>query len=62
MLKWDASVRFGVNLPRRSGVQEQGGISEVHVVEAWHAAPNEGDVDRQVGLSQPAVEIAALAG
>jgi hypothetical protein len=38
-------------------VQEQGGSSEVHLVGAWHAALNEGDVNRLVGLSHPDVEI-----
>jgi SnoaL-like domain len=43
-------------------VQEQGGVSEVHVVEAWHAALNEGDVDRLVVLSHPDVEIGGPRG
>jgi hypothetical protein len=43
-------------------VQEQGGVSEVHVVEAWHAALNEGDVERLVGLSHPDVEIGGPRG
>ena len=43
-------------------MQEQGRVSEVHVVEAWHAALNEGDVDRLVGLSHPDVEIGGPAG
>jgi hypothetical protein len=43
-------------------VQEQGGVSEVHVVEAWHAALNEGCVDRLVGLSHPDVEIGGPRG
>jgi limonene-1,2-epoxide hydrolase len=62
MLKWDASVRFGVNLQRRSSVHKQDGVSEIHVVEAWHAALNEGDVDRLVGLSHPDVEIGGPRG
>jgi limonene-1,2-epoxide hydrolase len=62
MPKWDASVRIGVNLQRRSSVHEQDGVSEVHVVEAWHAALNEGDVDRLVGLSHPDVEIGGPRG
>ncbi len=43
-------------------MQEQDGVSEVHVVEAWHAALNEGDVDRLVGLSHPDVEIGGPRG
>ena len=43
-------------------MQEHGGVSEVHVVEAWHAALNEGDVDRLVGLSHPDVEIGGPRG
>jgi ketosteroid isomerase-like protein len=43
-------------------VHEQDGVSEVHVVEAWHAALNEGDVDRLVGLSHPDVEIGGPRG
>jgi limonene-1,2-epoxide hydrolase len=62
MPKWDAWVRYRGNLPRRSGVQQQGGVSEVRVVEAWHAALNEGDVDRLVGLSHPDVEVGGPRG
>jgi limonene-1,2-epoxide hydrolase len=43
-------------------VQQQGGVSEVRVVEAWHAALNEGDVDRLVGLSHPDVEVGGPRG
>jgi ketosteroid isomerase-like protein len=43
-------------------VQEQGGFSEVRVVEAWHEALNEGDVDRLVGLSHPDVEVGGPRG
>jgi ketosteroid isomerase-like protein len=43
-------------------VQEQGEISEVHMVEAWHAAFNEGDVNRLVELSHPDVEIGGPRG
>ena len=43
-------------------MQEQGGVSEVHVVEAWHAALNEGDMDRLVGLSHPDVEFGGPRG
>lgn len=43
-------------------MQEQGGSSEVHLVGAWHAALNEGDVDRLVGLSHPEVEIGGPRG
>jgi hypothetical protein len=62
MPKWDARVQYRGNPPRRSGVQEQGGVSEVRVVEAWHAALNEGDVDRLVGLSHPDVEVGGPRG
>ena len=43
-------------------MHEQDGVSEVHVVEAWHATHNEGDVDRLVGLSHPDVEIGGPRG
>jgi hypothetical protein len=43
-------------------VQEQGGVSEVRVAEAWHEALNEGDVDRLVGLSHPDVEVGGPRG
>jgi len=43
-------------------VQEQGEISEVRVVEAWHVALNEGYVGRLVGLSHPDVEIGGPRG
>ena len=43
-------------------MQEHGRVSEVHVVEAWHAALNEGDVDRLVRLSHPDVEIGGSRG
>ena len=43
-------------------MQEHGGVSEVHVVEAWHAALNEGDVDCLVGLSHPDVKIGGPRG
>ena len=34
----------------------------MHVVEAWHAALNEGDMDRLVGLSHPDVEFGGPRG
>jgi ketosteroid isomerase-like protein len=45
-----------------TGVDKEGGTPEMHVVEAWHAALNEGDVDRLVGLSHPDVEIGGPRG
>ncbi len=43
-------------------MQEQDGVSEVRVVEAWHAALNEGDAERLVGLSHPNVEVGGPRG
>ncbi len=43
-------------------MQEQGGFSEVRVVEAWQEALNEGAVDRLVGLSHPDVEVGGPRG
>ncbi len=41
---------------------KQGGVSEVRVIEGWHEALNEGDVDRLVGLSHPDVEVVGPRG
>jgi ketosteroid isomerase-like protein len=43
-------------------VDNEGETPEVRVVEAWHAALNEGDVDRLAGLSHPDVEIGGPRG
>jgi ketosteroid isomerase-like protein len=43
-------------------VEKEGGASEVHLVEAWHEALNEGDVDRLVELSHPDVEVGGPRG
>ena len=43
-------------------MEKEGGASEVHVVEAWHDALNEGDVDRLVELSHPDVEVGGPRG
>jgi SnoaL-like protein len=43
-------------------VEKEGRAPEVHVVQAWHEALNEGDVDRLVGLSHPGVEVGGPCG
>jgi hypothetical protein len=45
-----------------AGVEKQGGAPAVRVVEAWHEALNEGEVDRLVGLSHPDVEVGGPRG
>ncbi len=43
-------------------MDKDSGAPEVHVVQAWHEALNEGDVDRLVGLSHPDVEVGGSRG
>lgn len=43
-------------------MDNEGETPEARVVEAWHGALNEGDVDRLVGLSHPDVEIGGPRG
>jgi len=43
-------------------VDKDSGAFKVHVVQAWHEALNEGDVDRLVGLSHPDVEVGGPRG
>ena len=43
-------------------MEKQGGAPEVRVVEAWHEALNDGEVDRLVGLSHPDVEVGGPRG
>jgi ketosteroid isomerase-like protein len=45
-----------------AGVDKGGGTPEARVVQAWHAALNEGDAERLVGLSHPDVEIGGPRG
>ncbi len=43
-------------------MDSEGETPELRVVEAWHAALNEGDVDRLAALSHPDVEIGGPRG
>jgi hypothetical protein len=45
-----------------AGVEKQGGVLAVRVVEAWHEALNEGEVNRLAGLSHPDVEVGGPRG
>ncbi len=43
-------------------MDKDSGAFKVHVIQAWHEALNEGDVDRLVGLSHPDVEVGGSRG